>query len=101
MALKLSHTNFLKKIYIFVTSKTKNLQMSYRKGLKFPLSSKSELSQNDKFYKEIIKRHKEACSLEQSVYIDPETGFSVFTAYYHLKRGNCCGSSCRHCPYGE
>ena len=24
----------------------------------------------------------------------------VFTADYHLKRGSCCGSGCRHCPYG-
>ncbi len=24
----------------------------------------------------------------------------VFTAAYHLKRGYCCGSNCRHCPYG-
>jgi len=23
----------------------------------------------------------------------------VFTAAYHLKRGYCCGSGCRHCPY--
>jgi hypothetical protein len=23
----------------------------------------------------------------------------VFTAQYHLKRGYCCGSGCRHCPY--
>jgi hypothetical protein len=23
----------------------------------------------------------------------------VFTATYHLKRGYCCGSGCRHCPY--
>jgi len=23
----------------------------------------------------------------------------VFTAAYHLKRGSCCGSDCRHCPY--
>jgi hypothetical protein len=23
----------------------------------------------------------------------------VFTAVYHLKRGYCCGSGCRHCPY--
>jgi hypothetical protein len=23
----------------------------------------------------------------------------VFTAAYHLKRGFCCGSGCRHCPY--
>ncbi len=23
----------------------------------------------------------------------------VFTAAYHLRRGSCCGSKCRHCPY--
>ena len=23
----------------------------------------------------------------------------VFTAAYHLRRGTCCGSGCRHCPY--
>ncbi len=26
--------------------------------------------------------------------------FMVFTEAYHLKRGYCCGSGCRHCPYG-
>ncbi len=25
----------------------------------------------------------------------------VFTAVYHLKRGYCCGSGCRHCPYRD
>jgi hypothetical protein len=28
-----------------------------------------------------------------------EDGFLVFTAAYHLKRGYCCNSDCRHCPY--
>lgn len=28
-----------------------------------------------------------------------ENGFLVFTAAFHLKRGWCCGSGCRHCPY--
>lgn len=23
----------------------------------------------------------------------------VFTPQYHIKRGYCCGSACRHCPY--
>ena len=26
--------------------------------------------------------------------------YLVFTEKYHLKRGFCCQSSCRHCPYG-
>ncbi len=25
----------------------------------------------------------------------------IFTAAYHAKRGYCCGSGCRHCPYVE
>ncbi len=29
-----------------------------------------------------------------------EGEYMVFTAAYHLKRGYCCGSHCRHCPYG-
>jgi hypothetical protein len=28
-----------------------------------------------------------------------EGPYLVFTAAYHLKRGSCCGSGCRHCPY--
>ena len=28
-----------------------------------------------------------------------ENGLLVYTAAYHLKRGSCCGSGCRHCPY--
>jgi hypothetical protein len=26
-------------------------------------------------------------------------GLMVFTAAYHLRRGYCCESGCRHCPY--
>jgi hypothetical protein len=28
-----------------------------------------------------------------------ENGLMVFTAAYHLKRGYCCNSGCRHCPF--
>ena len=27
--------------------------------------------------------------------------YLVFTARYHLKRGTCCNSGCRHCPYQD
>ena len=30
-----------------------------------------------------------------------EGAYVVFTASYHLRRGYCCESGCRHCPYGE
>lgn len=29
-----------------------------------------------------------------------ENGFLVFTERYLRKRGFCCRSGCRHCPYG-
>lgn len=29
-----------------------------------------------------------------------ENGLLIFTRSYHLKRGSCCKSGCRHCPYG-
>ena len=29
-----------------------------------------------------------------------EGPYLVFTEAYHLKRGYCCQSGCRHCPYG-
>lgn len=27
-------------------------------------------------------------------------GYKCFTSKYHLKRGYCCKSGCKHCPYG-
>ncbi|MBC7922544.1 MAG: hypothetical protein H7Z75_15800 [Ferruginibacter sp.] len=41
-----------------------------------------------------------ARGLEAEDYYVNEQGFIVFTAVYHLKRGYCCRSGCRHCPYG-
>ena len=35
----------------------------------------------------------------EDYYISPE-GYIVFTEKYHLKRGYCCKSGCKHCPYG-
>jgi len=32
------------------------------------------------------------------VYYTPE-GYLVFTEQYHRRRGFCCGSGCRHCPW--
>jgi len=29
-----------------------------------------------------------------------EDGLMVFTAHFLRKRGYCCESGCRHCPYG-
>lgn len=36
--------------------------------------------------------------MEPDYYTD-ENGNLVFTEYFLKKRGFCCGSGCRHCPY--
>lgn len=33
---------------------------------------------------------------KKQMYVDPSTGYKVFTEYAHLQRGKCCGSACRH-----
>lgn len=43
--------------------------------------------------------HEAACARGEATYRDPATGYMVFTRLAHLKRGKCCGSACRHCPY--
>lgn len=35
---------------------------------------------------------------EDDIYF--ENGRVVFTEAYHIRRGYCCKSRCRHCPYG-
>jgi len=47
----------------------------------------------------------EAAAEQPPPELDPEDCYLegpnlVFTAAFHLKRGYCCGSGCRHCPYG-
>ncbi|SKC40165.1 DUF5522 domain-containing protein [Ohtaekwangia koreensis] len=37
---------------------------------------------------------------KDSIYHYMENGLIVFTEAFHLKRGYCCKSGCRHCPYG-
>ncbi|CAI5941735.1 unnamed protein product [Closterium sp. NIES-65] len=44
---------------------------------------------------DVEEAHRAACAAGNSTYIDPETGYSVFTAPALLKPGRCCGNKCR------
>ncbi|MFN3951927.1 MAG: DUF5522 domain-containing protein [Thermaurantimonas sp.] len=48
-----------------------------------------------------MTRRKQLSELTEGIdyYKTPE-GYIVFTEKYHLDRGYCCQSGCRHCPYG-
>jgi hypothetical protein len=51
---------------------------------------------------EVIRHaHDAAVARGEATYLDPETGYVVFTAPALLAHGECCGSGCRHCPYPE
>ncbi|XP_014855072.1 PREDICTED: uncharacterized protein C1orf53 homolog isoform X1 [Poecilia mexicana] len=49
----------------------------------------------------IHRLHREACEAKKQMYVDPSSGYKVFTEYAHLQRGKCCGSACRHVVIGQ
>ncbi len=59
----------------------------------------SKLDKSFPLYEKIMTLHKQAIENDEETYIDPGTGYKVFTAEYLLERGNCCRSGCRHCPF--
>ena len=59
-------------------------------------SFRTVCSRFDDFFREIIKRHRDAEKLNNTFYEDPKTGYLVRTRSSHLERGKCCGSACRH-----
>jgi iron complex transport system substrate-binding protein len=48
---------------------------------------------------DIEEAHRCAVQEGKLQYIDPETGYKVFTQLASSKRGRCCGSGCRQCVY--
>ena len=57
------------------------------------------LSEHHPHRAEILERHAAAVAANLPVYSDPVSGLSVFTAEFLARRGYCCESGCRHCPY--
>ena len=55
------------------------------------------IANKDDFY----KIHGDACKSGKKYYLDPETGYRVFTRIGLEALGKCCGSGCRHCPYNH
>lgn len=49
----------------------------------------------------IVAAHESALRSDDDGYLDPTTGYFVFTAQALWDRGDCCHSGCRHCPFDE
>ena len=50
-------------------------------------------------YDDIVRAHAHAVTAGEDGYLDPDTGYWVFTARYLWERGFCCEQGCRHCPW--
>ena len=48
---------------------------------------------------EAVSASGEDAELQQGIDYYLEDGLMVFTAAFLLKRGYCCDSGCRHCPF--
>ncbi len=57
------------------------------------------LSPDDPSYLDIIRAHTEALEAGADSYLDPRSRLTVLTAGFLARRGYCCESGCRHCPY--
>jgi hypothetical protein len=64
-----------------------------------PLAARLAPSRPD--HAAIVAAHEAALERGDDGYLDPVTGYFVFTAQAHWDRGSCCHSGCRHCPYED
>ncbi len=46
-----------------------------------------------------IRLHDAAVAVGAATYVDPATGYDVLTEATLRAQGECCGCTCRHCPY--
>ena len=60
---------------------------------------RTRLSEHNLHRAEILMRHGTALDAGLPVYADPRSGLSVFTSEFLARRGYCCDSGCRHCPF--
>jgi Family of unknown function (DUF5522) len=57
------------------------------------------LAPDDPNYERIVGAHRHALEAGADTYEDPGSGLTVLTAGYLARRGSCCDTGCRHCPY--
>jgi len=63
--------------------------------------ARGRLTENPEDRSVVLERHAAALELGMPTYLDPVSGFGVFTADFLADRGYCCESGCRHCPFAD
>jgi len=82
-----------------VSGRVRPLQAPAKSSHKIHFSMSKTTTVNIQNDIDIEDLHTKACERGDETYIDPATGFTVFTRIAHENRGSCCGMRCRHCPY--
>jgi hypothetical protein len=59
----------------------------------------SRLAADHPLRERILARHRQALEAGRPGYLDPASGLFVLTAAELARRGACCSSGCRHCPF--
>jgi Family of unknown function (DUF5522) len=67
------------------------------RSLEEPHPSRLDATRPDRM--RVLAAHAAAMQSGAEGYVDPTTGFFVFTAAWLAERGSCCDAGCRHCPY--
>lgn len=65
----------------------------------FTVPDPDRLPRDHSDYDAILRAHAAALRAGEDTYFDPSSGLTVLTAHYLARRGYCCDSGCRHCPY--
>ena len=73
-------------------------------GRKLPMPgafvpSKDRFNYSDPNAKARLEAYLDSLERGSDFYFDVPSGFLVMNALKHIKRGDCCNSGCRHCPY--
>ena len=68
-----------------------------RRPLTEPHPARLDRSRAD--YEFVVTLHTRALESGAATYVDPASGYEVFTAAWLAARGACCDTGCRHCPY--
>jgi hypothetical protein len=84
----------------FSATNTKGKKVIPRMPLRFKYFEVSKIMYKCHKFAVMKEQNNENKLMEgEDFYLTPE-GYKCFTEKHHLKRGYCCKSGCRHCPYG-
>jgi hypothetical protein len=57
------------------------------------------MRRSDDWISELYYKEERKIEFNQKDFYETKDNLMVMTEEFHIQRGSCCGSGCRHCPY--